>query len=84
MRLVFTPNGWEDYLYWQRTDKATLNRINRLISDMMRDPLSGTGKPEQLRNILTGLWSRRIDEERRLVYQVDDEDIVIIQARSHH
>ena len=84
MRLVFTPNGWEDYLYWQRTDKATLNRINRLISDMMRDPLSGIGKPEHLRNILTGLWSRRIDEEHRLVYQVDDEDIVIIQARSHH
>jgi toxin YoeB len=71
-------------LYWQRTDKTTLNRVNRLISDMMRDPLSGTGKPEQLRNILTGLWSRRIDEERRLVYQVDDEDIVIIQARSHY
>jgi toxin YoeB len=71
-------------LYWQRTDKTTLNRVNRLISDMMRDPLSGTGKPEQLRNILTGLWSRRTDEERRLVYQVDDEDIVIIQARSHY
>ena len=84
MRLVFTPNGWEACLYWQRTDKTTLNRVNRLISDMMRDPLSGTGKPEQLRNILTGLWSRRIDEERRLVYQVDDEDIVIIQARSHY
>jgi toxin YoeB len=71
-------------LYWQRTDKTTLNRVNRLISDMMRDPLSGTGKPEQLRNILTGLWSRRTDEEHRLVYQVDDEDIVIIQARSHY
>lgn len=84
MRLVLVPTGWEDYLYWQRTDKAALNRVNRLLADLVRHPLIGIGNPEPLRNVLTGLWSRRIDEEHRLVYQVDGNDIIIIQARSHY
>jgi toxin YoeB len=82
--LVLVPTGWEDYLYWQRTDKAALNRVNRLLADLVRHPLIGIGNPEPLRNVLTGLWSRRIDEEHRLVYQVDGNDIIIIQARSHY
>ena len=67
MRFVFTPNGWEDYLFWQSTDRATLKRINRLLDDIARDPFGGIGKPEQLRHALAGAWSRRIDEEHRIV-----------------
>jgi len=84
MRLAFTPHGWDDYLYWQRTDKPTLNRLNRLLNEVLRDPVSGIGKPEPLRHILAGCWSRRIDEEHRLVYLVDGDDIVVLQARFHY
>ena len=84
MRLVFTPHGWEDYTYWLTVDKATLNRINRLIYDALRDPTSGIGKPEPLRHLLAGAWSRRIGEEHRLVYLIDSEDLVILQARFHY
>ena len=84
MRLVFTPHGWADYLHWQSVDKKTLKRINRLIEDTMRDPFAGIGKPEPLRHVLQGCWSRRIDAEHRLVYLVEDEDLVILQARYHH
>lgn len=84
MRLVFTPHGWEDSTHWQRTDRATLKRLNRLIEDALRDPFSGIGKPEPLRHALAGCWSRRIDEEHRLVYQVDGEDLVVLQARYHY
>jgi toxin YoeB len=82
--LIFTQDAWDDYLFWQRTDKPTLNRINKLLADMVRDPLSGLGKPEPLRNALAGYWSRRIDDEHRLVYAVEDHDIVVIQARFHY
>lgn len=81
MRLVFTPHGWEDYRYWVQTDRATLRRLNRLIEDVVRDPFTGTGKPEHLRHVLAGAWSRRITEEHRLVYLVDDDEVVILQAR---
>jgi toxin YoeB len=81
MPLDFTPHGREDYRYWQSTDKPTLKRINRLLDDVLRDPLSGIGKPEPLRHVLAGCWSRRIDDEHRLVYLVDGEDIVVLQAR---
>ena len=81
MRLVFTPNGWQDYTYWLSADRVTLTRINRLIDDVLRDPHSGIGKPEPLRHALTGSWSRRISDEHRLVYLVDGDDIVILQAR---
>ena len=82
--MVFTPNGWEDYAYWFSSDRATLKRINRLIDDIRRDPFEGIGKPEQLRHALAGAWSRRIDDEHRLVYLVDGDDVVILQARYHY
>lgn len=84
MRIVFTPHGWEDYTHWQTTDRATLRRISRLLDDIVRDPFGGVGKPEQLRHALSGAWSRRIDEEHRLVYLVDGDDIVVLQARYHY
>jgi toxin YoeB len=84
VRLVFTPRGWEDYVYWQSTDKATLRRVNRLLEAVQRDPFGGIGKPEQLRHILQGCWSRRIDGEHRLVYLIDGDDLVILQARYHY
>jgi len=84
LRLVFTPNGWQDYTYWQATDRSTLKRINRLLDDVLRDPTAGIGKPEPLRHLLAGCWSRRISEEHRLVYLVDGDDIVIIQVRYHY
>jgi toxin YoeB len=84
VRLVFTPNGWQDYTHWQTADRATLKRINRLIDDVMRDPFEGIGKPEPLRHALTGAWSRRISEEHRLVYMIYGDDLVILQARFHY
>lgn len=84
MRLVFTPIAWADYTHWQRTDRATVTRINRLIDDTLRDPTTGIGKPEPLRHLLSGTWSRRITEEHRLVYLVDGDDLVILQARYHY
>ena len=84
MRLVFTPHGWEDYQHWVATDRATLRRVNRLIDEVLRDPFTGIGKPEQLRHVLSGAWSRRISEEHRLVYLVDGDDVVVLQARYHY
>jgi toxin YoeB len=84
LRLVFTPHGWEDYRYWVETDRAMLKRVNRLIEAALRDPTSGIGKPEPLRHLLSGAWSRRITEEHRLVYLIDGDDLVILQARYHY
>jgi len=84
MRSILIPHGWEDYVHWQSHDRATLKRINRLLDDIARDPFDGIGKPEQLRHALAGAWSRRIDEEHRLVYVVEGDDIVILQARYHY
>ena len=84
MRLVFTPNGWEDYLHWQKTDRAVLKRVSTLIEATMRDPFAGIGKPEQLKHVLAGAWSRRITEEHRLVYKVDSDDLIVLQARYHY
>ncbi len=84
MKLVFTTNGWEDYTYWLRADRKVQVRINRLIDDALRDPTAGIGKPETLRHIFAGAWSRRITDEHRLVYLVDGEDLVILQARFHY
>jgi len=84
VRLVFTPLGWEDYLYWQSLDKATLKRLNRLLEESVRSPFEGIGKPKPLRHVLAGCWSRRIDQEHRLVYLVDGDDIVVLQARFHY
>ena len=84
MRVVFTPHGWDDYTHWQTNDRSILKRINRLIEDTRRDPFTGIGKPEQLRHALSGAWSRRITEEHRLVYLVDGDDLVVLQARYHY
>ena len=83
-RLAFDAQGWEDYTYWQSQDRKTLKRINVLIQDVVRDPATGIGKPEPLKHILSGAWSRRIDEANRLVYFVTDDHIVILQARDHY
>lgn len=84
MRLVFTPQGWEDYTHWQSADRAVLKRLNRVIEDALRDPSAGIGKPEQLKYGIAGAWSRRITEEHRLVCQVRGDDLVILQARYHY
>jgi toxin YoeB len=82
--IAFDPNGWEDYVYWQTQDRKTLKRINQLITDALRDPFAGIGKSEALKHILSGAWSRRIDDTNRLVYYVTDDHIVILQAREHY
>lgn len=84
MRLVFTAQGWEDYRAWLETDRAVLRRLNRLLDDALRDPYDGLGKPERLRHALAGAWSRRITEEHRLVYLVDGDDLIVVQARYHY
>ncbi|MDR0847751.1 MAG: Txe/YoeB family addiction module toxin [Propionibacteriaceae bacterium] len=84
MTLAFSTNGWSDYVWWQGTDRATLKRINRLIDDALRSPTSGIGKPEPLKYQLGNIWSRRITEEHRLVYEVRPDGIVILQARFHY
>ena len=84
MRQVFTPNGWSDYTFWLSADRQMLKRINRLIDDSLRHPVAGIGKPEPLRHMLSGCWSRRITEEHRLVYLVDGDDLVVLQARYHY
>lgn len=84
MRLVFTPNGWDDYTHWLQADRQVLERINRLIDEAQRDPTTGIGKPEPQRHLFAGAWSRRITDEHRLVYLVDGEDLVILQVRVHY
>ena len=84
MRLVFTADGWADYVHWQVADRQTLKRINKLITETLRDPFEGIGKPEQLRHLHAGAWSRRIDEEHRLVYMVEGDDLIIVLARYHY
>lgn len=84
LNLKFTPESWETYVYWQTQDKKTLKRINDLIKDVQRNPFEGIGKPEALRYSLSGFWSRRIDEANRLVYEVRDEELVIISCRYHY
>lgn len=83
-KLAWTEAAWSDYLYWQSQDKKTLKRINRLIEETRRDPFAGIGKPEPLRENLSGFWSRRIDEANRLVYTVDNEHLTIIACRYHY
>lgn len=80
----FSANAWDDYLYWQETDRKMLRRINRLIIDAARSPSEGIGKPEPLRHNLAGWWSRRIDEEHRMVYRIKDDVLEIAQLRHHY
>ncbi len=84
MRLIFSENAWKDYLYWQRTDKKTLKRINTLIRDIQRVPYEGIGKPEPLKHGLSGYWSRRINNEHRIVYKAENDAILIAQLRYHY
>lgn len=84
MKLVFSKQAWDDYLYWQRTDKKTLRRINQLIQAIQRTPFEGIGKPEALRHNLTGFWSRRIDGEHRLVYRCGDAAVEVAACRYHY
>ena len=81
---AFTDEAWEQYLHWVRTDRQVLKRVNTLIEDTMRHPYSGIGKPEMLRANLTGHWSRRITDEHRLVYRVQDDTLVIVACRFHY
>ena len=84
MKLVFSEQAWEDYLHWQRTDRKTLKRINELIRETVRDPYAGIGKPEPLRHVLAGYWSRRIDREHRFVYKPTEDALLIAQLRYHY
>ena len=84
MKYVFVDESWEDYLYWQKTDKKILKKINELIKDISRTPFSGKGKPEPLKYKYKGYWSRRIDYEHRLIYQVNDDEIRIAKCRFHY
>lgn len=77
-------DAWEDYLYWQTQDKKILKRINQLVKEISRNPFEGMGKPEPLKGNLTGFWSRRIDEEHRLVYAIEDNNVLIIACRGHY
>ena len=82
--LAWTKEAWKDYLYWQNQDRKTLKRINKLISDTQKSPFADIGKPEPLKENLTGFWSRRIDETNRLVYAVDANQLTIISCRYHY
>jgi len=84
MKYVFSEQAWEDYLFWQKTDKKILKRINRLIKEISREPFSGPGKPEPLKHALSGYWSRRITEADRIVYKVDGNALYIAQLRYHY
>jgi len=84
MKFVFVEESWEDYLYWQKTDKQKLKRINEQLKDISRNPFEGIGKPEPLRHKYAGFWSRRIDEEHRLIYKVSEDEIQVIKCRFHY
>jgi toxin YoeB len=84
MRIIFSKNAWEDYQYWQVEDKKMLKKINALIKDIQRNPFDGVGKPEALKFNLKGFWSRRIDREHRLVYQANENEVLIYACRFHY
>jgi toxin YoeB len=84
VRLVFAEQAWEDYLHRQKTDRKPVERTNRLIKDIVRSPFEGIGKPEPLKHALTGYWSRRINDEHRIVYKVENESVLIAQLRYHY
>ncbi|AMN77080.1 MULTISPECIES: Txe/YoeB family addiction module toxin [Pseudomonas] len=84
MKILFTPEGWDDYLWFQQNDKAGLKRINLLIKAIQRDPFEGVGKPEPLKHNLSGFWSRRITAEHRLVYGIEDDEVQILMCRYHY
>lgn len=84
MPIKFSDQAWDDYLFWQQADKTVVKRINALLKDIQRSPFDGLGKPEPLRHNLSGFWSRRIDEQHRLVYAIEDGSILVAQCRYHY
>ncbi len=84
MKLIFAEEAWEDYLYWQKQDKRMVERINKLVAEVKREPFSGMGKPEPLRHALSGYWSRRINDEHRMVYRMEGGALLIAQLRYHY
>ena len=84
MKLIFSEHAWNDYLYWQKTDRKILKRIKLLIKDVLRAPFEGIGKPEPLKHALSGYWSRRINDEHRFVYKINDDSMFIAQLRYHY
>jgi len=84
MKLLFLSPAWEDYLFWQQHDKKMLKRINELIKQCQRTPYEGIGKPEPLKENLSGWWSRRIDHEHRLVYRAEGDQLIVLQCRKHY
>jgi toxin YoeB len=84
VRLIFAEKAWEDYLYWQKTDKKIVKRINTLIKEIQREPFEGIGKPEPLKHALSGYWSRRINDEHRVVYKILQDSLLIAQLRYHY
>lgn len=84
MKLIFAEQAWQDYLYWQATDRRQIRRINMLINEIVRQPFAGIGKPEPLKHTLAGYWSRRIDSEHRMVYRVGEDAVLIAQLRYHY
>ena len=84
MKLIFSDHAWDDYLFWQKTDKQILRRINNVIKDTMCNPFEGIGKPEPLKHALSGYWSRRITDEHRFIYKASENAIEIAQLRYHY
>ena len=84
MNLTFTPLGWDDYQWFQQHDRRLLKRVNQLIQDILRSPFDGIGKPEPLKGDLSGYWSRRINDEHRLVYGVKTDDVIVVACRYHY
>jgi toxin YoeB len=84
MKLTFVDESWEDYLYWQKNDKKLVKRINSLFKDISRSPFTGIGKPEPLKHKYKGFWSRRINDEHRLIYRVQNDEIWIVKCRFHY
>ncbi|MBU2767021.1 toxin YoeB [Acidithiobacillus ferrivorans] len=84
MRLIFSDDAWEDYLYWQKQDQRMVERINKLIRETQREPFVGVGKPEALKHALSGFWSRRTTDEHRMVYRIEGDALMIAQLRFHY
>ena len=84
MKLIFADEAWEDYLYWQKHDRKMVERINKLIIEVKREPFAGVGKPEPLKHALSGFWSRRINDEQRMVYKIEGGSLLLAQLRYHY
>jgi toxin YoeB len=84
MKLIFSEDAWDDYLYWQQHDRKMMERVNKLIQEIQREPFSGLGKPEPLKHALSGFWSRRLTDEHRMIYRVEGDTVLLAQLRYHY